>query len=102
MGSRSGTADRDTLAAQVFCFLDLGSHVQTIIELEVKVGDADEIRAAQPGVEEMPWPDDRGIDFTSEQRRNRERISRHQNKLRIEAVLLEQPEVARDPDGGHG
>src|ERR1043165_3082457 len=49
----------------------------------------------------MARPDDRGVDFTGEQRRHREWISRHENKLRVEPVFFEQAAITRYPDGGH-
>src|SRR5919108_4765603 len=101
---RSGTraADGDTFAAEIFGFFDIGPRVESKVELLMKTCDADEICAAETGVNEVPGADDRRIDLTGNQRRNRQRVPRHQDELHVQAVLFEQAALASHPHRGHG
>jgi hypothetical protein len=40
--------------------------------------------------------------FSRQQRRNCERVARHENELHVEAMFLEQTTVPCDPKHGHG
>ncbi len=101
MRRRSRTADCDPFAVEVFRLLDLWSRIKTEVQFLIKVGDTDDIRTAQSGIDEVAGTDDRGVDLTGKQRSDGKRIARHKNKLHVEAIFFEQATVARHPDMGH-
>ena len=101
MRRRSRTADCDPFAVEVFRLLDLWSHIMTEVQFLIKVGDTDDIRAAQPGIDEVAGTDDRGVDLAGKQRSDGQRIARHEDELHVDAILFEQAAVARHPDVGH-
>src|SRR5688572_22240753 len=98
MRSGAGSANGYALAAKIVGLLYLGSRVQPEVELLVKVGDADEIGAAEPGVDKVAGPNDGCIDFTGQQCRDSQGIARHEDKLRVQAVLLKKPALLGHPN----
>src|SRR6266536_2543279 len=97
MRSRTGTADGDSLAAEVLRFLDIGPRVESIVELLMKIGNADEICAAEASVNQMPRANDRRIDLPGNQRGDGQRVARHEDELHVQPMLSEQAALARHP-----
>ena len=56
MRSRTGAADGDPLAPKILRFLDVGPRVEPKVELLMKIGDADEVRAAETALTRCPGP----------------------------------------------
>src|SRR5262249_13826061 len=101
MRSRTGTADSDPLAPQILCFFDIGPRVESKVELLIKIGNADKVRAAETGVIEMSRTNDRRIDLPGDKRGHGQGIARHQNELHVQTMLFEQTELARNPYSIH-
>src|SRR4030095_3566881 len=101
MRSRTGAADGDPLAPKILRFLDWWPRVEPKVELLMKIGDADEVRAAETSVDEVSRANNRRVNLPGAQRSDGQRIQRHQNKLHVESMLFEQATLARHPHGGH-
>jgi len=96
--NRSRAADRHSFAAQIFSFFYLRPRYKTIVETLDQVADADDFSPASGGIEQISRPDDRHIDFASNEGSDGDRRPRHQYKLDIEAVFIEEAAVFGDPE----
>src|SRR5262245_49071631 len=101
MRSRTGTADGDPLAPKILRFLNVGPRVEPKVELLMEIGDANEVGAAETGVNEMTRTNNRRIDFSGNQGGHGQGIARHQNELHVQTMLFEQATLARYPHRGH-
>src|SRR5688572_31957788 len=101
MRSGARAADGNPLATEIFRLLNVGARVEPVVELLMKIGDADQIGAAHPGVDEMAGADNRRVDLAGDQCCHRQGIPRHENELHIDAMLFKYAAVPRHPDMSH-
>src|SRR5262245_50549260 len=101
MRGRTWAADGNPLTPQILRFFDVRPRVEPKVELLMKIGNANEVRAAETGVNEMTRTNDRRIDFPGDQRGHGQGITRHQNELHVQTMLFKQAALACYPDGGH-